>query len=117
VLISHRRGGKILHVRHPSYLFSLVYVASSTRTRNFTVPPHRTLAMSQSFVQFWAVGSLLHDVEELHTHRRFVSAMSKMYPQCLICFIAFVSIFYLIIFIFLLGFGFWTWHIDTVGAF
>jgi hypothetical protein len=41
---------KILHVRHPSYLFSLFYFASTARTRNLTVPLLRTLAMSQSFV-------------------------------------------------------------------
>jgi hypothetical protein len=37
---------KILHVRHPSYLFSLFHFASTARTRNWNVPPHRTLAMS-----------------------------------------------------------------------
>jgi hypothetical protein len=36
---------KILHVRHPSYLFSVFHFASSALTRNFTVPTHRTLAM------------------------------------------------------------------------
>jgi hypothetical protein len=37
----------------------------------------------------------------------------------LICFIAFVSILYLIdyFFPFLLGLGFWAWHIDAVGVF
>jgi hypothetical protein len=34
----------------PSNLFSLFHFASSARNRNLTVPPHRTLAMSQSFV-------------------------------------------------------------------
>jgi hypothetical protein len=39
-----------LYNKHPSYLFSLFHFASSARTRNLTVPPHRTLTMSQSFV-------------------------------------------------------------------
>jgi hypothetical protein len=41
---------KILQARHPSYLFSLFYFASSARTTNFTVPPYPTFAMSQSSV-------------------------------------------------------------------
>jgi hypothetical protein len=36
----------LLHFRHPSYLF---YFVSSTSTRYLTVPPHSTLAMSQSW--------------------------------------------------------------------
>jgi hypothetical protein len=35
--------------RHPSYLCSLSHFASKARNRNLTVPPHRTLGMSQSF--------------------------------------------------------------------
>jgi hypothetical protein len=56
---------KILHVRHSSYLFSLFNLASSARNRNLTVPPHRTLAMSQSFVVLGcrAWNSLPHDVK------------------------------------------------------
>jgi hypothetical protein len=34
---------KVLQVRHPSYLFSLFHFASSARTRNLTLPPHRLL--------------------------------------------------------------------------
>jgi hypothetical protein len=41
---------KKLHVRHSSYLFSMFHFASSVCTRNLTVPPHRTLAMNQSFM-------------------------------------------------------------------
>jgi hypothetical protein len=41
---------KILHVRHPSYLFSLFHFAPSARTGNLIFPPHRTLGMSQSFL-------------------------------------------------------------------
>jgi hypothetical protein len=72
---------KILYVRHPSYLFSLFHFASSARTRNLTVPPHRTLAMSQSFVVLGcrAWNSLPHDVKRLLTHWRFVSAFRGMY--------------------------------------
>jgi hypothetical protein len=40
---------KVLHVRHPCYLFSLFRFASSARTRNLVVPTHRSFAMSQSF--------------------------------------------------------------------
>jgi hypothetical protein len=39
---------KVLHVRHPCYLFSQLLFAWSARTRNLVV--HRSLAMSQSFV-------------------------------------------------------------------
>jgi hypothetical protein len=72
---------KILHVRHPSYLFSLFHIASSARTRNLTVPAHRTLAMSQSFVVLGcrAWNSLPHDVKRLLTHGMFVSALRGMY--------------------------------------
>jgi hypothetical protein len=41
---------KVLHVRHPSYLFSLFHFASLARIKNLIVPLHRTLDMSQSFV-------------------------------------------------------------------
>jgi hypothetical protein len=63
---------KILHVRHPSYLFSLFHFASSARTMNLTVLPYCTLAMSQSFVVLGcrAWNSLPHD----EAHGRFVSA-------------------------------------------
>jgi hypothetical protein len=41
---------KILHVKHPSYIFSLFHFASSTHTRNLVVSLHnRTHAMSHSF--------------------------------------------------------------------
>jgi hypothetical protein len=72
---------KILHVRHPSYLFSLFHFASSAHTRNLTVPPHRTLAMSQSFVVLGcrACNFLPHDVKRLLTHGRFVSTLRGMY--------------------------------------
>jgi hypothetical protein len=71
----------ILHIRHPSYLFSLFHFASSARTRNLTVPPHRTLAMSQSFVVLGcrAWNSLPHDVKRLPKHGRFLSALKGMY--------------------------------------
>jgi hypothetical protein len=64
----------ILHVRHP-YLFSLFHFASSARTRNLTVPPHRTLAMSQSFV----VSGCRAWNSLLLTHGRFVSALRELY--------------------------------------
>jgi hypothetical protein len=41
---------KILHVRHPSYLFGLFHFASSARTRNFTVPPVKWLPTLGRFV-------------------------------------------------------------------
>jgi hypothetical protein len=34
---------KVLHVRHPCYLFSLFRFASSARTRNLVIPAHRSL--------------------------------------------------------------------------
>jgi hypothetical protein len=41
---------KVLHVRHPVYIFSLFHFASSARTRILVVPLHRSHAMSQSFI-------------------------------------------------------------------
>jgi hypothetical protein len=41
---------KVMHFRHPCYLFSLFRFASFARTRNLVAPAHRSLAMSQSFV-------------------------------------------------------------------
>jgi hypothetical protein len=41
---------KVLHIRHPCYLFTLFHFASSARTRNFIVTPHRSLAMGFSFM-------------------------------------------------------------------
>jgi hypothetical protein len=54
-------NARILHVRHLSYLFSLFYFVSSARTRNLTVPPHRTLALV-SHLWFWVErhGTLCH---------------------------------------------------------
>jgi hypothetical protein len=40
---------KVLHIRHPSYLFTLFHFAFSARTRNLIVTPHRSLAMGHSF--------------------------------------------------------------------
>jgi hypothetical protein len=39
---------KVLHVRHPCYLFSLFHFASPARTRNLVAPAHQTLVMGQS---------------------------------------------------------------------
>jgi hypothetical protein len=40
---------KILHLRHPSYLYTHFTFASSARMRNLITPIHRTLGKSQSF--------------------------------------------------------------------
>jgi hypothetical protein len=47
---------KVLHVRHPCYLFSLFRFASSARTRNLVVPAHLSLAMSQVLCCTWVPG-------------------------------------------------------------
>jgi hypothetical protein len=61
--------------------FSLFHFGSSARTRNLTVPPHRALAMSLSFVVLGcrAWSSLPHDLKRLPTHGRFVSALRGIY--------------------------------------
>jgi hypothetical protein len=41
---------KLLHVRHPCYLYSIFNLVSSTSTRNLVVQAHRSLAMSHSLV-------------------------------------------------------------------
>jgi hypothetical protein len=104
---------KILHVRHPSYLFSLFHFALSARTRNLTVPPHRTLAMSQSFVVLGcrAWNSLPHDVKRLPTHGRFVSAVVLDLFDLFYCFW-----FYFVFDLFFFLFGFF-WHIDALDVF
>jgi hypothetical protein len=40
---------KVLHIRHPCYLFTLFHFASLACTRNLIVTPHRSLAMGHSF--------------------------------------------------------------------
>jgi hypothetical protein len=64
----------------PSFL-SVFSVSFCLITRNLTVPSHRTVAMSQSFVvlgcRTW--NFLPHDVRRLPTHGRFVSALKEMY--------------------------------------
>jgi hypothetical protein len=40
---------KVLHIRHPCYLFTLFHFTSSARTRNLIVTPHRSLAMGHTF--------------------------------------------------------------------
>jgi hypothetical protein len=71
---------KVLHVRHPCYLFSLFRFASSARTRNLVVPAHRSLAMSQSFVVLGcrAWNALPHAMKILPTRASFVSAVRRM---------------------------------------
>jgi hypothetical protein len=71
---------KILHVRHPCYLFSLFRFALSVRTRNLVVPAHRSLAMSQSFVTLGcrAWNALDHCMKILPTRASFVSAVRRM---------------------------------------
>jgi hypothetical protein len=93
---------RILHVRHPSYLFSLTYFTSSAHTRNLTVPPHRTLAMSQSFVVLGsrALNPLRHEVEGLCWPWGGCSVVAWLINY----------------FTFLLGLGFWVWHIYTMGT-
>jgi hypothetical protein len=62
-----------------SFLYK-IHFASSARTRNLTVPPHRTLATSQSFVVLGcrAWNSLQHDVKRLLAGR-FILALRGMY--------------------------------------
>jgi hypothetical protein len=86
--------------------YSIIYhCAISVRTRNLAVPYHRTVAMTQSFMVLGcsAWNLLPHDVKQLPTHWKFVSALRRMWSLiCLICFIAFVSILYLINYFFFL---------------
>jgi hypothetical protein len=60
---------KVLHVRHPCYLFLLFRFASSARTQNLEIPPHCSLAMSQSFVVLgcWAWNAQPHGMKILPT--------------------------------------------------
>ena len=48
---------KIIHIRHPSYIFSMIHFSSSQRTRGLVPPVHRRLVMDRSFsvkaVQAW----------------------------------------------------------------
>jgi hypothetical protein len=71
---------KVLHVRHPCYLFLLFRFASSVRTKNWVVPAHRSPAMSQSFVVLgcglW--NALPHAMKILSTRVSFVFAVKRM---------------------------------------
>jgi hypothetical protein len=72
---------EILHVSHSSFLFSLFHFASSARTRNLTIPPHGTFAMSHLFVVLGcrACNYLPYDVKRLPTHGRFVLALREIF--------------------------------------
>jgi hypothetical protein len=50
---------KVLNIRHPCYLFTFIHFASSARTGNLIVTPHRSLAMGHSFT-VGACGILFH---------------------------------------------------------
>jgi hypothetical protein len=71
---------KVMHVRHPCFLFLLFRFDSSARTRNLVVPAHRSLAMSQSFVVLgckeWNV--MPHDMKILPMQALFVPAVKRM---------------------------------------
>jgi hypothetical protein len=71
---------KVLHVRHPCYLYSLFHFVSFARTRNLVDPAHRSFAMSQSFVvvgcRAWK--ALLHGMKILPTRASFVSAVRRL---------------------------------------
>jgi hypothetical protein len=60
---------KVLHIRHPCYLFTLFHFASSARTRNLIVTPHRSLAMGHSFT----VGT--HRIKNERALRHFVGLL------------------------------------------
>jgi hypothetical protein len=70
---------KILHVRDPSYIFSLFHFASSARTRNLVVPLHRSHAMS--FIVRSAVlwNSLSNSVKALSSLGRFTQRKTPLF--------------------------------------
>jgi hypothetical protein len=74
---------KILHVRHPSYIFSLFHFASSACTRNLVVPLHRSHAMSHSFIIRSGVlwNYLPHFVKALPSLSRFMSAVRAVFSH------------------------------------
>jgi hypothetical protein len=74
---------KILHVRHPSYIFSLFHFASSARTRNLVVPLHRSHAMSHSFIVRSGVlwNYLPHFVKALPSLSRFMSSVRAVFSH------------------------------------
>jgi hypothetical protein len=65
---------KILHIRHPCYLFTLFHFTSLAPTRNLIVTSHRSLAMGDSFTVgacgLW--NSLPHRIKNERALGRFV---------------------------------------------
>jgi hypothetical protein len=68
---------RVIHVRHPSYIFSLFHFSSTARTVNLIVPLHRSHAMSHSFnVRSGMLWNFLpHSVKALPSLSRFISAV------------------------------------------
>jgi hypothetical protein len=74
---------KVLHIKHPCYLFTLFHFASSARTKNLIVTPHRSLAMGHSFKveAFGLCNSLPHRIKNV----RFLGLVRTHYTWLLLC--------------------------------
>jgi hypothetical protein len=74
---------KILHVRHPSYIFSLFHFSTSQRTRGLQPPVHLSLAMDQSFVRHavTAWNGLPYNLKSLESHSGFLAAIRTTIPR------------------------------------
>jgi hypothetical protein len=70
---------KLIHVHHPSYLYTLFTFASSVRMRNFILPINHTLAKSQSFsvVAAKAWNQLHYPTRSMSTLGRFKAAVIR----------------------------------------
>jgi hypothetical protein len=75
---------KVLHIRHPCYLFTLFHFASSARTENLIVTAHRPLAMDHSFT-VGACGlcfhSLPHWIQNKRALARFVGLVGTYFKK------------------------------------
>jgi len=76
---------KVIHVRHPSYIFSMIHFSSSQRTRGLVPPVHRRLAMDRSFsvkaVEAW--NSLPHSLKSLESRNAFLLALKRHFASTL----------------------------------
>jgi hypothetical protein len=70
---------KILHIRHPNYIFSMFQFSSSQRSRGLVPPVRLRAVMDRSFivksVEAW--NSLPYPLKLIETHNAFITALEK----------------------------------------
>jgi hypothetical protein len=74
---------KALHIRHPSYIFSMFHFSSSQRTRGLVPPVLASLAMDRSFIvkSVDAWNSLPYALKLIESHKKFMTALKKHFSS------------------------------------